>query len=101
MNDKQDTKVTTSIIHQNVQSLGNAVDRVNAMLNLHDSCEILCITEHWKSDKQLKKLGINNFHLVSMFCREEGKHGGSAIYFKRGLKGQARRKLNNINKWRF
>ena len=77
--------------------MGNAVGPVNVMLELHENCEILCITEHWKSEEQLKSLTLNNFNLISMFCREENKHGGAAVYCKHGLKCKAQVKLNNLS----
>lgn len=61
----------SSIIHQNAQSLGNSIDKINQMLQDHCDCKILCLSEHWKSEGQLKSLGINNFNLISAFCREE------------------------------
>lgn len=44
------------------------------MLDEHTECQVLCITEHWKSDDQLKIISINYFKLKSWFCREERKH---------------------------
>ena len=88
---------TKSIIHQNVQSIGNSIDRLNDMLNTNRQCEILCITEHWKQEEQLRSLSITDFRLISVFCREEGKHGGSAVYSKKSLKCKARTKLNNLS----
>lgn len=86
-----------SIIHQNVQSIGNSIDKLNDMLQDHPECKIMCVTEHWKSEIQLPKLAIRNFKLCSMFCREEGQHGGTAIYVKQNIKCKVRTKLNKLS----
>lgn len=50
-------------------------------LQNHESCKILCCTEHWKTDSQLVNYGISNFQLLTSFCRQrENSHGGSAIF---------------------
>jgi hypothetical protein len=45
----------------------------------------LCFTEHWLSEDQLILLEINNFKLVSKFCRKDFKNGGSCIFVKKEL----------------
>ena len=86
-----------SIIHQNVQSLGNSIDSVNNMLENNSSCKLLCITEHWKSPEELKMLAIKNFNMVNAFCRGHGEHGGSAIYVHKSVKCKPRNKLNQLS----
>ena len=61
-----------SIIHQNIQSIGNSVDKINYMLQNNPECKILCFCEHWKSMEQLEKIKINNFRLQNKYCREAG-----------------------------
>ena len=77
-----------SIIHQNVQSIGNSIDRINEMMKDNLNCKVLCLSEHWKSKTLLKNYVINNFRLISEFCREDGKYGGSAIYVRQDLKSR-------------
>lgn len=69
-----------SIIHQNVQSMGNSIDKIKELLNDISNCFILCITEHWKSQQQLCQMALKNFNLAASTCRKTGKHGGSATY---------------------
>ena len=47
-----------------------------------DACgyEIVCVTEHWQSANELTILKLNNYNLISCYCRAKGKHGGAAIY---------------------
>lgn len=72
-----------SVIHQNVRSLGNCIDLLEDILKDNPDCKILCLTEHWKSEEQIKSLGIQNFSLSARFCRNEGEHGGAAIFVHR------------------
>ncbi|KAK9696080.1 hypothetical protein QE152_g32127 [Popillia japonica] len=92
--------VTVSIvalIHQNVQSLGNSVDRIEAMLMKNSDCYFLCITEHWKSVSQLQTLKIRNFKIAASYCRDERQHGGVAIYVREKIKCCVREKLCNLS----
>ena len=85
------------IIHQNVQSMGNSVDSVNNMLKNNPNCKIVCITEHWKTQEELKCLAIENFNLGSAYYREHKQHGGSAIYVHKSVKFKPRKKLSQIS----
>lgn len=67
------------------------------MIEENPDCRILCISEHWKSESQLKQLGITNFKLTSMFCRDEGKHGGTAVFVEKSASAKTRKKLNNLS----
>lgn len=86
-----------SVIHQNVQSLGNVVERIESELKEHPECEVLCITEHWKSEDQIKYLTIRNFKLISSLCRGELEHGGSAVYVKKNIKARPREDLKVLS----
>ena len=86
-----------TLIHQNVQSLGNSVDKIQHFLSTQKNCKFLCFTEHWKSAEQLRLIGIQNFTLASSYCRPEGKHGGSAIYIHDSLQYKERKKLSELS----
>lgn len=51
-----------------------------------EDIKILCFSEHWKSEEELSCYKINNFTLISNYCRNSGEHGGVAIYVKEGFK---------------
>lgn len=87
-----------SILHQNVCSLGNAKDRLEEILNENEDVKILCITEHWKTENQLKFYAINNFALITFFCRNEKEHGGVAIYTKTGMQVKERKDIKKISR---
>lgn len=56
------------------------------------------MTEHWKSEEQLTSFPIANFNLIGSFCRPEGSHGGSALYFHKNIKGKTRKQLQKFSK---
>jgi hypothetical protein len=58
------------LLHHNVQSLSNKLLDIAIMLATeHCNINILCSTEHWLSDIQLKVLNIDGFRMVSSFSR--------------------------------
>lgn len=60
--------------------------------------KIQCITEHWKTENQLKFYAINNFTLIAFFCRNEKEHGGVAIYTKTGMQVKERKDIKKISR---
>lgn len=93
----QSTKLEISIIHQNVQSLGNAIDRIQYFLQSEQHCKVFLVTEHWKTEKQLKVLPINNFNLAANWCRNEKEHGGAAVYVHQSIKFKNKEKLSKFS----
>lgn len=87
-----------SLISQNVQSIGNSVDELNTLLKDHPNCQILSVTEHWKTEEQLKAHNITNFELATYYCRGLHQHGGVAIYVKKGTKYRVQLKINKMTK---
>lgn len=87
---------TFAIIHQNVQSLGNCVDTITALLEEHSNCKCLCISEHWRKADQLKATSISNFNLASYFCRKNG-YGGVAVYLHKDITFSRKRKIDNLS----
>ena len=86
-----------SLIHQNLQSIGNCVNLIDDLLEDQRNCVAFCATEHWKTVQQMSNIGIKGFQLASSFCRvEENRHGGSAIYIKKGLNYRVRSDINKL-----
>ena len=97
---KNTTKCTDqlSIIHQNLQSIGNSVDLLEDFLNQQNDCDVLCVTEHWKTYSQLENYGVKGFSLAASFCRQlEKTHGGSAIYVKTELRNKKRHDIDRLS----
>jgi len=75
------TKPNFSILHRNIQSIGNKLIEVDHVLNsdLKD-IDVLCFTEHWLKEDYLKVIHIDQHELASYFSRKQHNHGGSCIY---------------------
>lgn len=41
---------------------------------------ILCLTEHWLSELEIKLMFPQNFHCASMYCRTNHIRGGASIF---------------------
>ena len=85
------------VCHQNVQSLRNKVDLVEATLIMND-IDIVCLTEHWLNDKQSEYLNIEGYYSISKFCRKEYKNGGVTIFCSNKLKNSCSA-IEQIEKW--
>lgn len=93
-NDETGNRLTNcSILHQNLQSIGNCLDRIKIALSENEDCLCLCVTEHWKSAEQLPAYQIPGYVNISSFCRKEGAHGGSAIYCRSNVACRERRDI--------
>lgn len=84
------------IFHQNVRSLRKSLNEICVLAKLH-KCSVLCISEHWLAEYQISLLNINNYKLVSHYCRSLNKHGGVAIYFLEGIEASAREDINRLS----
>lgn len=42
--------------------------------------DIVGVTEHWQSQEQIKMYGLEGYELISIYCREFGHHGWSALF---------------------
>lgn len=84
------------MLHQNVQSIGNCINQLECVLNEHN-CNVLAVSEHWKSEDQLAAYRIDGFNMVSSFCRESGKHGGVALYVSQNMWSKVRGDINSLS----
>lgn len=69
-----------------MQSIGNKIDALNVFLEDHPECDFIGITEHWKSSDQIEDFVLEDFRLVSAYCRLEGQHGGAAVYCRQNVR---------------
>lgn len=54
------------------------------------------VSEHWKSTSQLRNYAIRGFKLATSFCRDEGAHGGSAIFLREDFRSRIRTDVNKL-----
>lgn len=47
--------------------------------NLDRQYDIICVTEHWLKEEELDMYHLNNYNIVSNFCRKDYLHGGVLI----------------------
>jgi hypothetical protein len=73
-----------SILHQNVQSIGNKQFEIQLVLKSSlKNIYVLCFTKHWVKEDFLQLIQIDQYKLVSYFSRKNYNHGGSCIYVKK------------------
>lgn len=72
------------MLHINVQSLSNKIDDLQIYLYYHQF-DILCLSEHWLTENKLHTVNINNYYLITSFCRTDISHGGVAIFVREGI----------------
>ncbi|PNF35448.1 hypothetical protein B7P43_G04120 [Cryptotermes secundus] len=86
------------IFHQNVQSLNNKKLNIDILLSDKElDSDVLCITEHWLSEKEIGYYNFDNYSLISKFCRENKKNGGSCIYVKSNLEAKPLNSFDKLN----
>lgn len=61
----------------NTQCLRNKIGEINA---IQSDFSLLCFTEHWLNADELKCAIIDNYVLVSFYCRSVYIHGGVSIF---------------------
>jgi hypothetical protein len=88
-----------SILYHNVQSLNNKLLEIAVLLqaDLKD-IDVLCFTEHWQKEEQIKLSNIDQFKLVSNFSRNSSEHGGLCIYVRKYLQTKEINSFQGINK---
>jgi len=80
---RQGKQCNLTILHQNICSLRNKVTELEVLLSTElKDVDILCLTEHWQDDQNIHCINIRGFKLISAFCRNSSKDGGSSIYIK-------------------
>lgn len=94
--DPENSANTVRIVHHNVQSLGNCLTELETWVNTAVACDLLCLTEHWRSAEELASVKIRNFSLASGTCRNSGRHGGAAVFARDYVSIRVREDLNKL-----
>lgn len=76
--EKKNMLKTDAILNLNIQCLRNKLDLLDFVLCSVDY-KLICITEHWMSDDELKFLNIKNYKVASAYSRKNVQHGGTLI----------------------
>lgn len=75
-NKKHSIEKQLSLFHFNVRSLENKTERMNLFLENKDF-DILCFSEHWYNEDEVKLASILEYKVISSYCRPANKHGDS------------------------
>jgi hypothetical protein len=91
-------KPNLSILHQNIQSIGNKLTEIDLVLksDLKD-IDVLCFTEHWLKEDDLKLIHIDQYELASYFSRKQHNRVGSCIYVGKNIRTQNLNCFQNIS----
>lgn len=67
------------MLHINVQSITNKINQLNIFLSkiIYD---ILCVSEHGLNQGKLNLIKLNNYNLISAYCRSHIAHWAVAIF---------------------
>jgi exonuclease III len=68
------------IIQQNVQCLRNKTYSIECLLQSDFKCDLFLMTEHWLELDEIEVLNMENYSLISHFCRQSRKDGGVCVY---------------------
>lgn len=76
---QKDNPENFSIFYANVCSIRNKTGEIEATIYARQRYNMLCFTEHCMLQEEIEHLKVLDYSVVSSFCRENSKHGGSAI----------------------
>jgi hypothetical protein len=87
------------LLHHNVQSLNNKLLDIAVMLTVDNlNVNILCFTEHWLLEAQMKVININYFRLVSNFSINGSTSGGSCIFVRNNIETKEVKYLKRLKR---
>lgn len=80
-----DLKEGISVVHINIQCISNKILELDHFLVENETIKIVCISEHWLKFEQKKHCTLNDFKLISCYCRPFIKNGGACIFIHNSL----------------
>lgn len=64
---------------------------------MQDEPDIICLTEHWLRTDEITYFKLNDYSLVSSFCRSVKIRGGSSIYAKKNYKCKPLEEIKSLS----
>lgn len=81
------------VFHLNIQSVRNKQLELEAYMS-DSKYDILCFSEHFLTNNEIKNFALNKYEIGSYFCRTKTIHGGVVILYKSGLDFNTREDIN-------
>ena len=81
-NKHQNNKIT--VMQFNIAGLASKCDNLSILLSTYQ-VNILCLSEHWLKQEEIKNTVIENFKLVTSFSRTNYGRGGVCIFAKNNM----------------
>lgn len=73
-----------------MQSIYNKVHLLEDLLEETKSIQVICVTETWLNEEKLRLLQLNNYDIVSRFCRKNHGGGGVCIFVNKSFECSGR-----------
>ena len=90
--------IKVKVIHQNVCSLRNKTNELEALLVQNkNEYDLICISEHFLHQDEIECLSIKDYTVASSFCRKSRSHGGTLILSKKEIKSVERTDITNLS----
>ena len=89
------------VLNHNVQSLRNKKEELDIFVNEENNqFDVLAFTEHWLNKYEIDLYHLNEYKLISCFCRSLNRNGGSRIFVKNNNSEGCRERsdLSNFSK---
>jgi hypothetical protein len=72
------------VLHHSMLCLNNKIQELALYLHVNDFImDVLCFTEHWISEDQIKPITLDQYKLSTHFCRNEKRGGVVHVYLSR------------------
>lgn len=85
MERKSGKKVTLlNLLHINIQSLNNKILELE-LVSHNSDISFICLNEHWLTTNEIDNVIVDNYYLVSKYCRPTRKHGGVCIFARHDI----------------
>lgn len=74
-----------NILYQNIQSMYNKQDTLEAFLHDNPLYKAMCISETWLTEEKLNLIQLNGYKVAAAFCRKNQIGGGVCILLQESI----------------